>query len=567
MPTMHFSQLAYQRPDLAELEVSFRTLTDAFRQAKTAEAALDAMRAVTALRNRVDTMATLVSIRHSLDTRDTFYDGENDFMDEATPHIEGYLNDFFRALHETPFKEAISGVYGNHLFALIAVKLKTFRPEIVEDLQTENKLGSEYTKLLSGARIPFEGEERNLSQMGPFTQSRDRDMRQRAQKAVTAFFVENEPEFDRIYDELVKIRTSIANKLGFATFTPLGYARFNRTDYDETMVAAYRDQVYRSVVPVTQKLRARQARRLGLPALKYYDEPLEFPSGNAKPQGSPEWMIAHAKAMYGEMSPETGEFFDFMLEGGLMDLVTKPGKAPGGYCTYIPDARAPFIFSNFNGTADDVDVLTHEAGHAFQVYQSRDHELPEYAWPTLEACEIHSMSMEFLAWPWMERFFEGETAKYRFAHLSGALLFIPYGVTVDEFQHWVYANPQATPAERKAQWRAIERKYLPHRDYEDNDFLERGGYWFRQGHIFGSPFYYIDYTLAQVSAFEFWAKSRQDRASAWADYLALCKAGGSRSYLNLLPIARLRNPFTEGSIAAIMEPVSAWLDAADDSGM
>ena len=567
MQTTRFSDLAYQRPDLAQLEASFRSLTEAFRQARTADGAIEAMRAVTALRNHTDTMATLVSIRHSLDTRDAFYDTENNFMDEAMPHIEGYLNDFFRALDETPFKEAISGVYGNHLFELIAVKLKTFRPEIVEDLQTENKLGSEYTKLLSGARIPFEGEERNLSQMGPFTQSKDRDMRRRAQKAVTAFFVENESEFDRIYDELVKIRTVIASKLGFATFTPLAYARFNRTDYDETMVSAYRDQVYRSVVPVTQKLRERQARRLGLPALKYYDESLEFPSGNAKPQGSPEWMIAHAKAMYGEMSPETGEFFDFMLDGGLMDLVTKPGKAPGGYCTYIPDARAPFIFSNFNGTADDVDVLTHEAGHAFQVYQSRHHELPEYAWPTLEACEIHSMSMEFLAWPWMERFFEHETAKYRFAHLSGALLFIPYGVTVDEFQHWVYANPQATPAERKAQWRAIERKYLPHRDYEDNDFLERGGFWFRQGHIFGSPFYYIDYTLAQVSAFEFWAKSRQDRTSTWADYLALCKAGGSRSYLNLLPIARLRNPFTEGSIAAIMEPVSAWLDTVDDTNM
>ncbi|MDD2338376.1 MAG: M3 family oligoendopeptidase, partial [Geobacteraceae bacterium] len=371
----------------------------------------------------------------------------------------------------------------------------------------------------------------------------------------------------RLYDELVKIRTVIARKLGFETFTPLGYARMNRTDYAADMVAGYRDQVLRAVVPVSQRLRARQARRLGLPALKYYDEPLEFLSGNAKPKGSPDWMVNNARQMYQEMSPETGEFFQFMQDGSLMDLVARPGKAPGGYCTFIPDLKAPFIFSNFNGTSDDVDVLTHEAGHAFQVYQSRNNALSEYVWPTLEACEIHSMSMEFLAWPWMDRFFEEETGKYRFAHLSGALLFIPYGVTVDEFQHWVYEHPEASPQERKATWRAIERKYLPHRDYEDNAFLESGAFWFRQGHIFGSPFYYIDYTLAQISAFEFWGKAQQNRTSAWKDYLRLCQAGGSLSYLGLLKLAGLCNPFEEGSIETIMGPVSAWLDSVDDTGM
>ena len=483
------------------------------------------------------------------------------------PHYEGLLSEFFQVLNDSPFKPELSATFGKHLFNLVEAKLKTFKPEILEDLQTENKLGSEYTKLLSSAKIPFEGEDRNLSQMSPFTQSKDRDVRIRAQKALTSFFLENEAEFDRIFDALVKIRTVIARKLGFPDFTPLAYYRLNRTDYSAEMVAGYRDQVMRTVVPVSQKLRARQAKRLGLDAMKYYDEPLEFPSGNAKPKGTPDWMVANARDMYAEMSPETDEFFRYMQDGGLMDLVAKPGKAPGGYCTFIPDLKSPFIFSNFNGTSDDVDVLTHEAGHAFQVYQSRNNEMPEYVWPTLEACEIHSMSMEFLAWPWMDRFFQEDTAKYRFAHLSGALLFIPYGVTVDEFQHWVYANPDATPEERKSQWRAIERKYLPHRDYADNDFLERGGYWFRQGHIFGSPFYYIDYTLAQVSAFEFWGKANKDRKQAWTDYLRLCQAGGSQSYLDLLKVGDLCNPFVEGSIASIMEPVSAWLDATDDSGM
>lgn len=564
---IQFANIPYERPDLDTNKAAFQAEIARLRRATDVQEQIHAVHAFTALRNRFETMATLVSIRHSLDTRDAFYDEENNFMDEAMPHYEGLLNEFYEALDTSTNKPALAEAFGQHLFDLIAVKRKTFRPEILEDLQTENRLCSAYTKLLSSARIPFDGEERNLSQMSPFTQSKDRDTRILAQKAVTTFFVENESEFDRLYDELVKIRTVIARKLGFDTFTPLGYARMNRTDYAADMVAGYRDQVLRAVVPVSQRLRARQARRLGLPALKYYDEPLEFLSGNAKPKGSPDWMVNNARQMYQEMSPETGEFFQFMQEGALMDLVARPGKAPGGYCTFIPDLKAPFIFSNFNGTSDDVDVLTHEAGHAFQVYQSRNNALSEYVWPTLEACEIHSMSMEFLAWPWMDRFFEEETGKYRFAHLSGALLFIPYGVTVDEFQHWVYAHPDASPQERKATWRTIEKKYLPHRDYEDNAFLESGAFWFRQGHIFGSPFYYIDYTLAQISAFEFWGKAQQNRASAWKDYLRLCQAGGSLSYLGLLKLAGLCNPFEEGSIETIMGPVSEWLDSVDDTGM
>ena len=561
---MTFSEIPYLRPDFVEVEAGFHRLISGFSQADSADAQIAIMKEITLLRNRTETMATLVSIRHSLDTRDAFYDGENNFMDELMPHYEGLMSEFYHALLASPFREDLAAAFGRHLFDLAAVKLKTFKPVVLEDLQTENKLCSEYVKLLASARIVFEGETRNLSQMGPFMQSTDRDMRVRSQMAITGFFEEHEYEFDRIYDDLVRIRTLIAKKLGFGNFVALGYARMNRTDYDAVAVKSYRDQVLRSVVPVARKLRERQARRLQLESLKYYDESLAFPSGNATPKGSPEWMVAHAKDMYEEMSPETGIFIRFMLDHALTDLVAKPGKAGGGYCTFIANEKAPFIFSNFNGTSDDVDVLTHEAGHAFQVFESRNNEIPEYVWPTLEACEIHSMSMEFLAWPWMDCFFAEDTAKYKFAHLSGSLLFIPYGVTVDEFQHWVYENPDASPAERKSQWRTIEKKYLPQRDYEGNDFLERGGFWFRQGHIFGSPFYYIDYTLAQASAFEFWAKAEQDPSKAWSDYLRLCQAGGSRSYLELLKLAGLSNPFEDGSIAAIMAPISAWLDKADD---
>lgn len=271
--------------------------------------------------------------------------------------------------------------------------------------------------------------------------------------------------------------------------------------------------------------------------------------------------------MYKELSNETEEFFNVMTQKNLLDLVSREGKAPGGYCTYIANEKVPFIYSNFNGTSGDVDVLTHEAGHAFQVYSSRNYEVLEYNWPTTEACEIHSMSMEFFAWPWMNLFFKEDEDKYKFSHLSGGLIFIPYGVAVDEFQHFVYANPNATPDERKAMWREIEKKYLPMRNYSEYPFVEKGTFWFKQMHIFEIPMYYIDYTLAQVCAYQFWIKSQNDntKESAWSDYLRLCQAGGSVSFLKLIELANLDNPFEDGSIAKIADPISYYLNSVDDS--
>ncbi|MEM1216378.1 MAG: M3 family oligoendopeptidase, partial [Bacteroidota bacterium] len=371
-------------------------------------------------------------------------------------------------------------------------------------------------------------------------------------------------EIERIFDELVQVRHRIAQKLGFDNFVELGYARMLRTDYNARDVAGYREQIRQHIVPLATQLYEQQRQRLGIDELKFYDEALRFPNGNAQPQGDPEWIITQAVQMYRELSPETDAFFTLMRKQGLMDLVSRDGKATGGYCTFIPGEKVPFIFSNFNGTSGDIDVLTHEAGHAFQVYSSRDVAISEYNWPTYEACEIHSMSMEFFTWPWMELFFQDEVKRYRYGHLAGAITFLPYGVAVDEFQHFVYENPAATPAERNAAWKNIEAKYLPQRNYDGIQLLEEGGFWQRQTHIFGMPFYYIDYTLAQICAFQFWQKDRKDHATAWADYLRLCQAGGSQSFLGLVELANLESPFAEGCVARAAAAVGKWLTEAEE---
>jgi M3 family oligoendopeptidase len=561
---MRFEDYTYIRPNLEEVSAKFEAAIEKFKNAVSVEEQSKEMNEVNELRNGISTMFNLCYIRHSVDTNDEFYKAEQDYMDEVQPEIEGLVTKYYQALVDSKFRNELEEKWGKQLFALAEGQLKTFKPEIVPLLQKENRLSTEYTKLLASAKIDFEGEERTLAQLEPFTQSIDREMRKRANEAKFGFMVNHETELDRIYDDLVSVRTEIAQELGYKNYVELGYYRMMRTDYNAEMVANFRQQVKDFIVPIATKLKARQQERIGLEQLKYYDESFIFQTGNATPKGSPEWIIENGQKMYEELSKETGEFFKFMQENNLMDLVAKKGKAGGGYCTYIEDYKAPFIFSNFNGTSGDIDVLTHEAGHAFQVYSSRHFEIPEYYWPTFEAAEIHSMSMEFFTWPWMELFFKEDTDKYKFSHLSESLLFLPYGVSVDEFQHWVYENPSATPKERKHQWREIEKKYLPHKDYDGNEYLENGGFWQRQGHIYNSPFYYIDYTLAQICAFQFWKRSRENQEEAWADYVKLCKLGGSMSFTKLVKEANLISPFENGCVESVIGEIETWLNSVED---
>lgn len=564
---MKFDQFTYERPSLEEIKPVFQQLLEKFKSASNVQNQVEAMKELNDIRLNIDTMQNICYIRHSIDTNDEFYKKEQDHIDEMMPEVHGMVTEYYKELVNSPYRKELEEKWGKQLFALAESEMKTFSPDIVTLLQKENKLSSQYTKLMASAKIPFEGEERTLAQMGPFTQSVNRETRREAAQATVAFFEENQEELDRLFDELVKVRHTIATTLGYKDFVELGYYRMTRTDYTPDMVKVFRDQVKKHIVPLATELKERQEKRIGIDSMKFYDEGFKFISGNAVPKGGPQWIIDNGKKMYEELSQETKDFFDFMIEHDLMDLEAKKGKAGGGYCTYIANHESPYIFSNFNGTSGDIDVLTHEAGHAFQVYSSRGFDIPEYIWPTYEACEIHSMSMEFFTWPWMNYFFEEDTDKYQFSHLSEALQFLPYGVAVDEFQHFVYENPEASPSERNAAWRKIEKEYLPHKDYDHISYLENGGFWQRQSHIYNSPFYYIDYTLAQICAFQFWKKMNLNSEEAWNDYVALCNLGGSLSFTGLVKAAKLDSPFQEGTVEKVIEPIRQWLNGIDDQSL
>ena len=560
-----FSEMKFKKPDLKKIERDCNAIIDEFNSAETFEDQNKALKKMFKYSQHLYTNFSIAYVKYTCNTQDPQNVANQELIDEISPLIGVFSNRFNKALVNAKFRPELEAKWGKHLFNMVECQLETFDEKIVPELQEINKLSSEYTKLMASAKIEFRGETYNLSQMGKFTTSPDRKTRKEASVASAKFFEDNFDKIGEIYDKLVKIRHAMAQKLGYNNFVELGYKSLTRTDYNAEDVKGYREQIYTDLVPLTNKLFKEQAKRLKIRNPQAYDYNIMFLSGNATPKGDRDYLVGQASKMYAELSPETDEFFTFMKENELLDLETRQGKAGGGYMTYFPDYKAPFIFSNFNGTSGDVDVLTHEVGHAFQGYMSRYISCPDYHMPTAEACEIHSMSMEFIAHPWMEYFFNEEADKYRYSHTVDALTFIPYGVAVDEFQHFVYENPEITHEERCAKWREIEKKYLPHIRYDHTPVLEKGGYWMRQGHIFGTPFYYIDYTLAQVVAFQFFNEARRDHARAWKKYVRLCKMGGKYPFIELLKRANLRNPFVNGTVKNTVKPLKKYLKGFDTS--
>ena len=551
---MKFKDYKYERPNYEEIKKSFLDLVNKIKTADNYKNQHTYIMELNNIRKHIETMSTLASIRNSINTADDFYEKETQYWDEYGNLFYTELNsDFYKVIVNSKFKENIINDFSEQFYKICEYSLKSFSPEIIPGLQEENKLMSRYTKLLATAKINFNNEELNLSGLYKYMLSQDRKEREEASKAYYNYFEIHEEEFDEIYDKLVKVRHDMAKKLGFNNFTELGYIRMDRTDYNPEMVVNLRKQILEYIVPLCNKIYEKQAKRLNLDKLTYIDENLEFLGGNATIKGDSSYIIENGIKMYNELSKETKEFFDFMLENELMDLETKHNKSAGGYCTYVPDYKAPFIFSNFNGTSEDMDVLTHEAGHAFQLFMSRYIDMQEINFPTLDSCEIHSMSMEFITYPWMDIFFKEDTNKYKFAHLTSAIKFLPYGVVVDEFQHIVYDNPNMSKDERKAVWRDLEKKYLPHRDYDDNKILEKGCWFFKQGHIFKDPFYYIDYVLAQICAFQFLKKMEENKESGWEDYLRICKVGGTESFLQIVKTGNLISPFDDNCIEFIIK--------------
>ena len=556
---MKFKDMPYERVDFTKVETELKELTDAFEKAQSGEEQFAIHERFYALTDRVDTLMTIANIRFDVDTSDKFYTEEHEYYDEKGPVYSNLVLEYYKKLYNSPYRAYLETKIGPVAFKNMELAQKSMDEKLIPLMQEENSLTMEYDKLIASAKIEFDGKELNLSLMRPYLTSQDRNVRKAAWEKATAFFVENGEKLDEIYDKLVKNRTAQAREMGYENYLELGYYRMRRNCYNKEDVEVFRRQVKEYLVPFAEKLHDRRRRRLELDKLMYYDENVYFKEGNPAPTGTPEEILASGQRMYRELSPETGEFFDFMQENELFDVLGRKTKRAGGYMTYLPLYHSPFVFANFNGTSGDVDVITHECGHAFQGYLSGKDPIREHSEITMETAEIHSMSMEFFAEKWTELFFGDRAQEYIDMHLEDSAAFIPYGCMVDEFQHIVYENPDMTPAERKAAWSKLEKEYKPHLDYNNNEYLAQGGYWQRQLHIYDSPLYYIDYCLAQTCALQYKVKMDADFKAAWESYLKLCKLSASDFFTAMIKEVGLASPFEDGCLKNIVEKLEKYV--------
>lgn len=558
---MKFSEMPYTRPDLEAIKRDSAAILERITSAASAQEQIDAYLDYEEKNKEITTLCSLAYARHTINTKDEFYDKENDYIDEISPALQELGQKIDLALLNSPFRPQLEERFGPLLFKNMEISVRCMKPEIMDLMQEENRLQSEYQKLYASAAVEWKGEMLPLPKLGPFMQSTDRAVRKAAFAKKGAWFESHREELDRIFDQLVKNRTAQGRAMGYENYIPLGYDRLGRNCWGPKECAAFRDQIAQDMVQLVNRVKQAQAKRIGVDELKYYDSSLMFPDGNAVPQGTPDQILAAGREMYHALSAETKEFIDFLYDNELLDVLSKEGKAPGGYCTSFPSYKAPFIFSNFNGTSGDVDVLTHEAGHAFADYRaSRKGYLSALMNPTMEGCETHSMSMEFLTAPWHDKFFGAQTRKYEISHCESSLVFIPYGCMVDEFQHRVYEEPELTPEQRNQLWLTLEAKYRPWMDYEDAPFYSRGAWWQQQLHIYLYPFYYIDYCMAQTMAFQFWTASLSNREDAWRRYLAFVDQGGTRTFEELTVNAGMKLPYAPGCIKEIGSVIAKWID-------
>ena len=566
---MKFSQMVYERPDLEAVKQQLTDLTARMKAAESYDEARKLFIEEDNLERHLETAMTLVHVRHSIDTRDTFYDDEMKFVNDAMPVLTEYTQKWTEALLSSPFRAEFEEEFGKLTFINAEIAQKTFAPEIIPMLQEENELKTAYEKLLASAQIPFEGENYTISQITAFKNDENDERRLAAWKAEGQWYKDNQAELDDLYDKLVHVRDAMGRKLGYKGYTELGYYRMTRNCYSKENVEKFREAVVKYLVPVADEIYKEQAKRLGKEyPMSFADNALQFRSGNPKPFGTPDEILAQGKKFYDELSPETSEFFNMMLDNELLDVLSTKGKQGGGYCTSLPDYEVPFIFANFNGTQHDVEVVTHEAGHAFAAWMNRKRVPLATVWPSLESCEVHSMSMEFFAWPWAEGFFGEDTKKFYYSHLSGSLTFIPYGTMVDHFQHIVYEKPDMTPKERHQVWKELLGVYMPWMKLDgDIPFYSEGEGWQRQHHIYSSPFYYIDYCLAQTVALQFWAMIQEDQKNAWEHYMAYTKQGGSCVFTELLANAEMESPFREETLKGVCDTARQWLEAFDLEGI
>lgn len=563
---MKLSEILYQRPNLEAIEKEIAVLCEKFEKASDFNVQLEAVNSLNDLQIDFESAAAIASIRHNFNTSNEFYEKEEGFFNQSWPRFSAALLPYYQLLLQSRFRAELEEHLGKHLFRLAQHYVDEVNPKTVGIEQKINHLTAEYNKLAAQGIITFKGDQHPLPAIYSFMNDQNRSVRKEAQDTYSSFWKSKQTELNKLFDELVKLRHQKAQTLGFENYAKLAY---HRNDYDNSQITAFNKNVCKHILPLRTRLYNRWRKRLGVEKLYYYDNQL-FKNGSPKPQIDAEDMLVQAQKMYAELSPETDVFYQFMRKNELMEVEIREGKYPGAYHRPITKYKLPFIHANFDGTEYDFHTLTHELGHAFQSYQTRKSGVNqlEYMGGLADISEIHSIGMELFTWKWYSLFFKEDTVKYQFSKISGLLGMIVSCCLGEDFQQFIYKNPQASKNERNQKWLELDCQYYPYYDresyYEDNEYQKSGQNWHENAHLFLYPFYMVDYSLATICAVQLWMKAQNDWEGAWEDYLQLCKIGGKHSYFESLQLANLRSPFDENVIKEVANFLSEWLDRVDD---
>ena len=440
--------------------------------------------------------------------------------------------------------------------------VKLFRQENVPLETEEAKLSQQYQKLSGSLTVQFRGEEKTLVQMGRYLEETDRALRRESWELVARRRLEEAEKFDAIFDRLIEIRQKIASNAGFANYRDYAFRKMGRFDYTPADCETFHQAVETEVMPVVRELQKQRRAQLGLDSLRPWDlsvDPLN--RGPLRPFDQVEQMVARTQQIFEDLDPELAGGFRKMQELRLLDLGNRKGKAPGGYQSALPEARAPFIFMNAIGVQRDVETILHEAGHAFHSLATRDEDLYAYRGAPIEFCEVASMSMELLGNDYLERFYpKNDANRARKTHLEGIINILPWIATVDAFQHWIYTHPGHTRAEREAAWVGLMDRFGGDVDWREYE-ASRARLWQRQLHIFIHAFYYIEYGIAQLGALQVWSNSRRDKRLAVQDYKNALQLGGSRPLPELFSAAGCKFEFSRATVAPLVQLVRRELAA------
>jgi oligoendopeptidase F len=484
------------------------------------------------------------------------------FIEHVLPRLKEAGFELDKKIVGSPYAKELDPYRYEVLLRDMRAGVEIFRQENVP-IETEiDKLSQEYQTICGAMTVQFRGQERTLPQMGRFQEETDRATREEAWRAVAERRLRDREEIEAIFDKLVGLRDTVAKNAGFADYRDYAFKARRRFDYTPRECDAFAEGVEKVVVPALRRLNAERKRLLGVETLRPWDLAVDV-KGRAplRPFEGAEQLVERTRRVFSRMDPALGAMFESLCGGGCLDLESRKGKAPGGYQSNRDYMRRPFIFMNAAGLQRDVETMVHEAGHAFHSLLCRNDPILAYRSDIpLEFCEVASMSMEMTTHGFLDEYYEDRADARRAVrvHLENLATLLPWIATIDQFQHWIYTNPGHTREQRRAKWLELNARFGPAVDWTGlEEFL--GSAWQRQQHLFGSPFYYIEYGIAQLGALQMWMNYRRDPVGALEAYKRGLSLGGSRPLPELFEAADLRFDFGPGMIRRLWDEVEAEL--------